>query len=143
MKKRARILLILITGLFFLCDQGLKYLSLHQAAGAKLINSYLGWLPFFNKGVAFSLPAPILWQILTGLVILGLMFYLIIKNTTPGSQFLILAAGGAISNLIDRIAYGKTIDYFLVLTGIINLGDVMIVGGILLFLIQSIKENQI
>lgn len=143
MKKGARLLLVLITGLFFLCDQALKYLAIHSIWPTKLINPYFGWQPFFNTGVAFSLPAPIFWQILITLIILGTMFYLIIKNKNGGSQFLILTIGGAISNLIDRIAFGKTIDYFLILTGIINLGDVLIVGGILLFLIQSIKENQI
>ncbi|MFA6486122.1 MAG: signal peptidase II [Candidatus Magasanikbacteria bacterium] len=44
---------------------------------------------------------------------------------------------GALSNLIDRVCFGYTVDYFFILTGYINLADVMIVVGFILFFAHS------
>ena len=46
---------------------------------------------------------------------------------------------GALSNLIDRMVYGYTVDYFLILTGVINLADVMIVAGFVIYFVDRKK----
>jgi len=50
-----------------------------------------------------------------------------------------LATAGALSNLIDRVVYGHTVDYILIFTGIINLADVLIVVGIVGYVYYSRK----
>ena len=51
---------------------------------------------------------------------------------------LILIISGALSNFIDRILIGATIDYIRIFTGVINLADVMIVvGASLLFVTKK------
>ena len=50
---------------------------------------------------------------------------------------LILIISGALSNFIDRILFGATIDYIRIFTGVINLADVMIVVGLFTFCNQK------
>ena len=54
----------------------------------------------------------------------------------PNSSSLIPVLAGALSNLIDRIVYGHTVDYVLIFTGVINLADVMIVGGFVVYFLM-------
>ncbi len=49
---------------------------------------------------------------------------------------------GAISNLLDRIIYHQVIDYFLIGTALINISDMLIVGGLVIYL-WSIKNYKI
>lgn len=86
-----------------------------------------------NYGVAFDLPVP-LW-----IVIPLTLFVLILltrearrekENATKLFAYTLIAVG-AIGNLIDRIAYGFTVDYLILFAkSAINLSDVMIVVGI-------------
>lgn len=52
-----------------------------------------------------------------------------------------LLAAGAVSNLMDRVASGATVDYIRILTGVFNLADFYIViGALLLFVnIRTVK----
>jgi len=59
------------------------------------------------------------------------------RNTYHISLGLILF--GALSNYIDRVLFGATIDYIRLFTAVINLADVMIVGGVGLLLVKSYK----
>jgi lipoprotein signal peptidase len=162
MKKRAWLLIYLLIGLFFLLfDQFLKWQSLHNWSEKYLLNKFLGWQPFLNPGVAFGLPLPNIWQILFGLIIISIISYILFKLLNDDKNYslltthslrqykvwiqtlrqgsLILILAGAVSNLIDRIVYHHTVDYFLILTGIINLADVMIVGGFILFFLLNFE----
>ena len=44
---------------------------------------------------------------------------------------------GALSNLIDRVMYSHTVDYFLILTAVINIADVMIAMGFVVYFVYS------
>lgn len=61
------------------------------------------------------------------------------NDILPFAFYLIIA--GAISNYIDRVFFAVTIDYLRVLTSVINLADVMIVGGVIL-LIWKVKSKK-
>lgn len=60
---------------------------------------------------------------------------------------MILAVGGGIGNLIDRIAHGAVVDFVSLgigplRTGIFNLADVAITAGLLLFLAAGARETE-
>jgi signal peptidase II len=143
---KVHLLVSLISGLFLLVDQVLKYFArTNPDFTSYLWKPWLGWEYFPNNGIAFSLPFPnTLLIILTPLIILALFIFLT-KQKTPSSYFIfgiILIIGGAVSNLIDRILFTATIDYLRILTGVINLADVMIVVGAGLLVWGEIKNRQ-
>ncbi len=129
MKKTAHY--FFVSGLFFIIDQLLKCFSHSIWPTQHLLFKYFGWSPFKNYGVAFGLPLPGILIVIFSLLILSLLIYLLIKQqiTSVGKFGMILIITGAASNLIDRIFFGYTLDYLLILTGVINLADIMIVVG--------------
>ncbi len=132
MKPGSARLILLIGGFFFLLDRLLKYLAL--ASSEHLVNTYFGWKPFLNPGIAFGLPLPTWLTVLFTVPVLGFMLYLLKKNfSARQNQALFLIWLGALSNLIDRIFYKNTVDYFLVIISIFNIADVLIVAGFLLY----------
>jgi len=137
--------LFFVGGLFFIFDQALKYLSRAIWVEKKLISNFFGWFPFKNTGAAFGIPLPPAAIILPSLVILFLLIYLLWRGHNPSlRQFgMILIISGAASNLIDRILLGYTVDYFLILTGIINFADIMIVVGFGLYLLTYKGGNYV
>jgi len=150
MKNKIRLTIyIFVSGFFLLLDQVLKYFArVNSEFSFYIWKKYLGWEYFENSGVAFSLPFPNwLIIIITPIILLGLLYFLTKKKRPFGVSsgrvqsifylgiFLIFA--GAISNFVDRVLFCVTIDYLRVLTGVINLADVMIVVGAGIVLIDS------
>ena len=64
------------------------------------------------------------------------------KRTLLFSFGIYLIVAGAISNLIDRILFTITIDYFRIVTSIINLADVMIVVGAGMLIFVEMKKKK-
>lgn len=144
MKNKNHLLIYIIaSGFLFVVDQLLKYLARgNQDFTYYLWRPWLGWEYFANAGIAFSLPFPNwLIIILTPFIILGLIIWYIktykLQVTSYRALAISLIIFGALSNFIDRIFFGATIDYLRILTGVINLADVMIAGGVLLIFIYS------
>jgi lipoprotein signal peptidase len=128
-------------GFFLFClDQIIKFLSLRVFTNKFIVLKFFGWNPFQNHGVAFSLPLPNIATILFTIPIILIIAWLLIKyffrpthlNFFIGLSFIFW---GAMSNLIDRVIYKTTIDYFLIGTGVINLADVLIVAGFIFYLL--------
>jgi len=142
---KARLVIILSGGLFLLLDQFLKWQAAHLWSKPVLLLPYFGWQPYLNRGAAFSLPVSNLVVALFTAPMICLVAYLSYrnykKNILPALLGWSLVLAGAISNLVDRIFYGHVIDYFLVATGIINIGDVLIVGGLIIFLFRIGKRT--
>ncbi len=142
--KKAR-LIIFISGLFLLADRFLKWQALNDWTQSHLFNRYFGWQPFFNKGVAFSLSIPYQVTLIFSLPIIILVLYLLITEWKKENKNLLLLTAwslifaGAISNFFDRIIYKHVIDYFLITTAIINISDIMIVMGLILYLLNFKK----
>ena len=95
----------------------------------------------FNTGAAFSFMSGALWFfIVVSVIASGLMIYLIISKKLGLAKFtkiaIALVLGGAIGNLIDRIAFGGVRDfiYFKSINfAIFNFADAAItIGGVLL-----------
>lgn len=149
MKKKVRTILYLsISGLFLIVDQVLKHFArANPDFKYYLWENWLGWEYLGNQGIAFSIPFPNIWMlVLTPLVVIGLLIWYYKKKKKTGifyfGFYLIIA--GAISNYIDRAVFYITIDYFRVLTGVINLADVVIgIGvGLLVFDYFGFKKKK-
>ncbi len=139
--QKARVV-ILISGLFLLIDRILKWQALYSWSEPRLIGSYFGWQPFYNDGIAFSLSIPYQITLIFSIPIIIFVFYFLyteLKKEDRSSDLILawsLLLGGAISNFIDRIVYRHVIDYFALATAIINIGDIMIVLGLILYLLN-------
>ena len=146
--KKVRCVILITNGLFLLTDQILKWQAIHNWTQPNLISPYLGWQLFLNRGIAFGLPLSNNFTIIITLTIIGLIGYLSYKELTkkePSSPKLLLAWSmvltGAASNLLDRIAYSQVVDYFLIGTALVNIGDLMIVAGLGIYLLINIKNK--
>lgn len=144
MKNKIHLLIyLLVSGFLFTLDQLLKYLARTNADFSYYLwKPWLGWEYFANSGIAFSLPSPNwLIVIFTPIIILGLIFWIIKsfkeKKSISYLLSLIIIVAGALSNLTDRIFFSATIDYLRFFTGVINLADVMIAGGVAMLVIYS------
>ncbi len=141
--KKVRWIILITNGLFLLTDQILKWEAFHNWTRPSLIFPYFGWRLFLNRGVAFGLPLSNSLTIIITLPMIGLIGYLFYKELNKKDYFtpnLLLAwtmvFAGAISNLLDRIIYHQVVDYFIIGTAIINLGDCLIVGGLVIYLLS-------
>ncbi|MFA5061632.1 MAG: signal peptidase II [Patescibacteria group bacterium] len=142
--KKVRWIIIFISGFFLFLDQTLKWLALHSWSQPHIFNNF-GWQPFFNKGIAFSLPISNTLTIILTVPMIFLIGILCYREYNRNKMIpmlgwsLILA--GALSNLLDRIFYRSVIDYILIWTGIINISDLLIIIGLIIFLINLRNKN--
>lgn len=145
--KAARMIAIASSaGLFFLLDQLAKwYARSNQEFTAYLIDPWLGWEYYGNRGVAFSLPVQnTVLLILTPILLVLLAGYYSSRKTTSNGLRIgaTLIYAGAMSNYIDRVLFEVTIDYLRVYTSVFNIADIMIVVGILLVILhKEVKES--
>lgn len=143
MKQNHLKLYFILSGFLFILDQILKYLAFHhQTFHFYILRPWLGWEYFANPGIAFGLPVPqAIILILTPVILLALGFWWS-KNQHKTNNFYLgvcLIFAGAISNLIDRMVFSITIDYFRILTSVMNLADITIVVGAILLLYKPKK----
>ncbi len=131
-------LIFMTCGLFLLLDQFLKWQALRDWQNPVLPHKFFGWYPFLNSGMAFSLPAPNWLVAVLSLPIIGLVYYLSGRMYHIGefrkAWGLAFIFTGALSNLIDRIMYQKTVDYIRLFTGVINVADVLIIAGFVIYI---------
>ena len=138
--------------LFFLFDRFFKYLALFEFK-KEFLNSFL--LKFkldhsLNYNIAFGIPIPKLVMYFLIILIIGVLFYLLLKSYIAKNKYYIfilsLVLAGSISNLIDRILYGAVIDYlsfsfFEISFPVFNIADVIIVIGVFLWLLYDLNIN--
>ena len=93
---------------------------------------------FVNNGLIFSLQANF-WLILA---VSGVLIAVVAAFWFKSLGFSLILAG-AISNFIDRIAFGGVIDYIKISTGYFNFSDILIIAGVLcvLFTKQNISVD--
>lgn len=141
------------------CDQATKILAKSHLA-SRLPMDYLNGAVRIqyaeNTGAFLSLGANlpeearfILFVLLVGpILITGLAFAFRSDRMVPAQKMgLILAVGGGMGNLIDRIAHGAVVDFVSLgigplRTGIFNLADVAITAGLVLFLAAGARETE-
>jgi signal peptidase II len=128
--------LLVINGFLLLVDRIFKFLATHHWDQTHLLNKFFGWQPSINTGIAFGLPLPNQIIIILTIPIIIILIYLLWQ---PGYPFLKICSlwlilTGALSNLFDRLIYHHIIDYFLLFTAIINIADILITIGFVLYL---------
>lgn len=155
--------LLWISVLVVVADQATKWIANTQLEFHQLthVMPYFDWYLTYNKGAAFSFLADQGgWQrwffaILTTIISIVLLVWL--KKLEPEQKYtaiaLCLIIGGAIGNLIDRVALGHVIDFIQIWLGTypwpsFNVADMAIsIGAVLLisadlFLGESNNEKQ-
>lgn len=133
--KYSKALWLSAVGLFLLAtDQWLKWQVLHAWQTPRLaFGGWLGWEQFLNPGIAFGIPFPT-WLVVgltipVVLILVSVSARAIQQNSTARLLASNLIISGALSNLLDRVQYGVTVDYWRVLTAVVNLADICIVLG--------------
>jgi lipoprotein signal peptidase len=118
--------------LFFAIFDGIfKILATHSEL--PLVHSYIFSIGYFaNPGIAFSIPLPQTFTLITtGTLIIGFSALLIQTKNSSLKIALTTAILGASSNFIDRLLTGYTTDYFIFFTrSAINIADILIIVGI-------------
>lgn len=147
MKRNAALVAIALGGVLFLFDQWLKRQATGGWSEPYLLAPWFGWQPFFNTGVAFSLPLPPSVAVVVGAVVLGVASVLWLRAWRRGTDgfvellALTLFMFGALSNLIDRVLYNHTIDFLRIFTGVINVADLLIIAGVVLYAFTERLKN--
>lgn len=148
LKHKINIAAALVVAIFFLIDRLLKLTAIKIAPlSIPLIKEILSFNLATNKNIAFSLPLSGPWLNWPIVIIIFYFLWLLWQIKNDASRLkekiaICLIAGGALSNLIDRLQYGHVIDYLrLKYFTIFNLADVMIVTGSLLLAWQILKKQ--
>ena len=147
-------LIIIIVAIIAL-DQWSKWAiktSFNLYQSKPVIQDLLHFTYVTNDGMAFGLSFPggkhvllIMTILLTGFIV-GFLWKE--KNGHPLIKYgLALILGGAIGNLIDRLFYGKVVDFLDLMIGnfhwyIFNIADSSVTIGMILFIIHSIYVEQ-
>ena len=147
-------LIIIIVAIIAL-DQWSKWAiktSFNLYQSKPVIQDLLHFTYVTNDGMAFGLSFPggkhvllIMTILLTGFIV-GFLWKE--KNGHPLIKYgLALILGGAIGNLIDRLLYGKVVDFLDLMIGnfhwyIFNIAESSVTIGMILFIIHSIYVEQ-
>ena len=150
---------ILILFLTILLDQLTKYIAfivLFKEKQVLIINHYLNFRPVWNDGISFGMLqgygnfGRVAFIILALIISLWIIIYSKRLNTIGFIGYNMIA-GGAIGNVIDRVIYGKVIDFIDLHYKeyhwpAFNMADSFIFIGVLLFLYNELivirgKEN--
>ena len=139
------ILLFLITGSAFVYGPAWSVIPVpyQMAHVTNFFNVVFTW----NPGSAFSLfrtlgeGYPIAMIAFTGVIILLILYYLFRRAQSYERVPLILIAGGALGNLIDRIRFGAVIDFLDLHIGgwhwpAFNVADICISVGVCLYILN-------
>ena len=139
--------------LVLLLDQGSKYLvqsKMTEGMSIPIIQNFFHLTYIKNPGAAFGMLAyRTQFFVVISLVVVGIIAYYYRK--VPREWVLLrialaMQAGGAIGNMVDRIRYGKVVDFldFRVWSYIFNLADSAIVVGaavLALYLVRNEKRE--
>ena len=130
----------------FALDRILKAAAL-QGLSFSLVGDSVRFVLFRNGGIAFSLPAsgPIVWA--ASLLIIGAVGASAWRDWRLGERGHFAAYTmfflGAVSNLVDRVAWGFTDDYLMFFgRSAVNLADGMILLGAIWLALARPKPSQ-
>lgn len=149
--KRARLLLALLIILAGVgCDQATKQLAAQQLRGTppiSFLNDLVRLQYAENRGAFLGLgntltPEMRFWllTVATAVLLMGLAIFLVVQWHTARRSFIALSCvlAGGMGNMIDRLVHdGRVIDFLnlglgSLRTGIFNIADVAITGGVVL-----------
>jgi signal peptidase II len=121
--------------------------SLYPGQSIPVLDNVL-WITYTrNKGIAFGLFSG-LSHVLGVLSLLALLFFLLLYGKIPYRKLDVQAGcgmivGGAIGNLLDRLAFGYVIDFIdFRVWPVFNVSDIAICVGIGLILLEMAREGK-
>jgi len=130
----------LITLSLFIFDRFLKKIAL---IGFEKDFGLVKFSLWQNPGLALNVPILNIFFCPIVLVVLFLLISQLIKSYQKEKKLkvfgLSLIIVGALSNLFDRLLYGRVIDYIAVPLTVFNLSDLMIIVGVLIVLFDYLK----
>lgn len=147
MKKK----IFIIALITFAIDQIIKSLSLVYLINIPIIPNILSLTYAKNYGIAFSmLKEKRIIIIAISILLISFLIYVLKKDYISKNKdtWLVNIAfgilfGGILGNLFDRIVRGFVIDYINVsFFSIFNLADIAITFGVVLLIIDNIKESK-
>lgn len=144
----------MISSISIILDQITKYWARNNLAEGKqvVIEGFWDHVLAYNYGSAFSmfenLPYGRVLLSLVAAIAVGAIISMIHKAEDKQTGFIValsLMAGGAVGNLIDRIAFGKVTDFVLWKYNdfhwpVFNIADIALSVAVGLFLIVAIKD---
>ena len=147
----------LITSLsIFFIDFSTKYFLLNfydlENKGKVFITPFMDFVLVYNPGISYGLFGSggeiqrAVLIVLSLLIISYLIYWIRESNSNFISFGICLIIGGALGNMIDRILYGKVIDFislhvFDYYWYVFNIADIAIVSGGISVLIYSAKDS--
>ncbi|HPU35300.1 MAG TPA: signal peptidase II [Bacillota bacterium] len=139
----------LIIAVVLLLDQGSKaavQLWMYQGESIPIIKHVFHLTYILNPGAAFGFLAyqTNLFIIVTVVLVLGvLLFYRSLPLERVFVRYgLALVVGGALGNLVDRLRFGKVVDFLdFRVWPVFNLADSAIVIGVCLLLLDFLKDS--
>ena len=147
----------LITSLsIFFIDFSTKYFLLNfydlENKGKVFITPFMDFVLVYNPGISYGLFGSggeiqrVVLIVLSLLIIAYLIYWIRESNSNFISFGICLIIGGALGNMIDRILYGKVIDFislhvFDYYWYVFNIADIAIVSGGISVLIYSAKDS--
>ncbi|MBT5808309.1 hypothetical protein HOI18_03475 [Candidatus Uhrbacteria bacterium] len=135
------------TSIIVLVDEWLKYISLQRlpSEGSLVDPGLIEFAIHKNWGIAFDIPFKLELVIIISIIIGIFLAKTAVRHITshPKISFAsLMIIVGALGNLFDRIYYGFTVDYILVLgRSAINISDLVIILGVILLLLASRNEK--
>jgi len=138
MKKKYLLLIILII-ILIIFDLTTKYFANLYLQEKIVINDFFCFLLSKNKYIAFSIPIPLIVQILITPFLLAIFIAYLKENLKSKIIFSggLLIISGAVGNFIERIFYGEVTDFidfsfwpsFNLADSFITLGAILIIMG--------------
>lgn len=124
-----------------------KYLVAQAGLNNILIPGLLSLTDHQNHGLIGNLPLPkylIIILTVLALVLVGKAWLVAVRQRDGlGKAGLAFILAGALGNLADRLVHGYVYDWILLFnTSIINLADVMITLGIIIYIYSQINNGQ-
>jgi signal peptidase II len=148
MKRPSVYFWLIPTILLVLVDEWLKNINLHRlpSEGSLVDPRIVDFAIHKNWGIAFDIPFKLEFVVIISIIIGIVLAKVAYKNFRrhPDIAFAsLMIIIGALGNLFDRIYYGFTVDYILILgRSAINLSDLVIILGVVLLLLASRREKR-
>jgi len=157
MSRISKVLVVVITSIGI--DQISKVWARNKFEGqgeSSYFNDMFRWIFAENEGAFLGWGSDLtgianilLLKVLPILLILGLFYMTLFSKELKKNQIIpfSLILGGGASNLIDRILYGKVVDFMNVgigelRTGIFNIADMVILAGIIWYFFTNFTKEK-
>lgn len=126
-------------GFWSLCFMFLVGLDL----ATKLLAHKFAWPIFYNYNFAFSIPMPTVAMYSLYAVVLLLAGYFLrqsfVNHTHHQTLGWVMILAGGLSNVTERVIYGSVTDFIFIWTGVFNVADFLILGGLLVIFFSKDK----